>query len=86
MNNINFDVGTNLTSLGFFYLILKFLLNPIIGLILLVVAAVIIYQAWTRWGSTNFEGFDLDNRATQVALIIGIFLIVVFITVISAVI
>lgn len=77
MNNINFDVGQNLTSLGFALLFLKYLLPIFLGFIILLVIAGFLYWVYRQF-QNNFRDFDLDDRKTQVNVIVGLILGVVF--------
>lgn len=75
------DVGPTLGSLGFAFLFLKYLLPVVLVGILLIGAFVFFYWLWKK---INFTGFDLDNRTTQVTLIIGLIVVVALVAVLGA--
>jgi len=81
MNNITLDTGQNLTSLGFAFLFLKYLLPVVLVGILLIGSFVFFYWLWKK---INFTGFDIDNRDTQILLIIGLIVVVALVAVLGA--
>lgn len=69
-----FDTGTNITSLGYFWLILKYLLPVVIGLILISIAAIGAFIGFKNINTSH------DIKTITFVVAVGFLVLIVLLT------
>jgi len=73
--DISLETGTNLTNLGFTYLILKFILPYVVGFVLLAIAALLAFAIYRRLQGTGLSRQEILLSLVGAGLILILFVV-----------